>query len=126
MNPSPDFYEAAIKLFGSLGLILIVVLGASFGMKRLAQNEFIGKKDKLIKIMASQYLGGKKSIVMLKAAEVVLIVGVTSNQINLLARLGKEDIADLSSPDDTSELASSRFSAFFNRAVKSTKDRLRT
>lgn len=123
MTQSPDLYEAAIQMVCALGLVLIIIFGISYGIRRLAQGDTVGKRDRLIQVVATQYMGGKKSIAIVKVAEAFLIIGITSDRINLLARLGKDEVAHLPPLDSDPEQTPSFVSALTSIISKAPRSR---
>jgi flagellar biosynthetic protein FliO len=91
MIQSPDVYSVAFKMFGALGLVLLILFGFFFGLRRFVQRDVFRIKGNLIQLIATHYLGGKKNISIFKVPGTYLVVGVTNDQINLLARLKEKD-----------------------------------
>ena len=91
MIQTPDVYTVALKMFGSLGLVLMILFGFFYGLRRFSQRDVLGSKGKLIQVLATHYLGGKKSIAIFKVPGTFLVVGVSNDRINLLARFKEED-----------------------------------
>lgn len=50
----------------------------------------LGKKGKVVEVIANHYLGPKKSISVVKIAGKTLVLGVTSENINLIAQLDRD------------------------------------
>ena len=88
MSNSPDLVMAALKMLLSLAVVLAIIWGlfrvAKRGIPTVAQR---GGKAKTIKILESQYLGLKKSITMVQIPGSVLVLGVCSDQVNLLTKI---------------------------------------
>jgi flagellar biosynthetic protein FliO len=91
MIQTPDIYTVAFKMFGALGLVLLILFGFFFGLRRFVQRDVFRIKGNLIQLIATHYLGGKKNISIFKVPGTYLVVGVTNDQINLLARLKEKD-----------------------------------
>ncbi|MBI3542101.1 MAG: flagellar biosynthetic protein FliO [Deltaproteobacteria bacterium] len=88
-DPTRHFARMAIALFGVLALFV----GLAFGVKRYAgklKKLPFGKKERLIQVVASHYLGNKKSISLVKVTGEYLVVGVSNDGISLISKLGPE------------------------------------
>ncbi|MGK5089266.1 flagellar biosynthetic protein FliO [Bdellovibrionota bacterium FG-2] len=106
--PSP------LKAMGKLALVVGIFMVAALGFKRVIVNRkgkvekkagvlgslkgalgvFAGKtvsSEAMIEVLATHYLGPKKSIMVVKVAGQNLVLGVTDQQINLISRLGEGD-----------------------------------
>ncbi len=93
------------KTFGMLALVIglfgAVALGfrrlkAGTGSKALSSSvsrwvkSSMGKKEKMIEVVATHYLGPKKSIAMVRVAGQTLVLGVSDGAINLITQLSAE------------------------------------
>lgn len=88
-DPSKHFARMAIALFG----ILSVFLGGAWLFRRYAINLKklpFGKKERLIQVVATHYLGNKKSISLVKVTGEYMVVGVSNEGIHLISKLGPE------------------------------------
>lgn len=88
-DPTRHFARMAIALFAVLGLFV----GLAFGVKRYASKLKklpFGKKERLIQVVATHYLGNKKSISLVKVAGEYLVVGASNDGVSLLSKLGPE------------------------------------
>jgi flagellar biogenesis protein FliO len=92
MSAAPDLTTAAIKMVGSLGVVLLIV----WALYRIAKGKLpinaMGGKAKLIQIVDSQYVGVKKSIALVQIPGSILVVGVGADNVNLLTRIDDPDI----------------------------------
>jgi flagellar biogenesis protein FliO len=96
--PSP------LKSFAMLGMVLAIFLGLAFAVKRARSQSLLrnkglgkflgsfgklglGKKEKMIEVVATHYLGPKKSIAVVKIAGRHLVLGVSNESINLITQL---------------------------------------
>lgn len=91
MTSSPDLTAAAIKMAISLILVLAIV----WGMYRVARKIMPAARGasggKMIRVVENQYLGLKKNLLMVQVPGALLILGVTADKIQLLARLDDAD-----------------------------------
>jgi flagellar biogenesis protein FliO len=92
MNYSPDLTSAAVKMVLSLGVVLFIV----WGLYRLAKTKLptlsMGGKRKFIQIIDSQYVGVKKSVAMVQVPGSVLVLGIGSDNVNLLTQINDPEI----------------------------------
>jgi flagellar protein FliO/FliZ len=94
MSNSPDMLTSTLKMMLSLGVVLVVLISFFYGLKRFMQRGPAGSRDKLITILASQYIGVKKSISIVQVPGAVLVLGVTSDRIHLLHQITDNQIVD--------------------------------
>jgi len=87
MNYSPDMTVAALKMLGSLALVLAVLWALHRWARRRLPNGAVGDNGRLVKVLASHHLGVKKAIMVVQVPGSVLVLGVGSEQVNLLSRI---------------------------------------
>ena len=68
-------------------------------LKRLAKNG-LGKEPHLIQILSTQYLGPKKSLMVVKISGKTLVLGVTHESIHLITQISGAD----DTPEDSEDL----------------------
>lgn len=87
--PSP------IRAMVSLAAVLALILGGAYLFKKYGQNSaIIGKmkrNGKMIEVIATQSLGPKRSIAVVKVAGRMLVLGVASESISLISELDSEE-----------------------------------
>jgi flagellar biogenesis protein FliO len=101
-RPLPSPFRSFGMLFAVisvLGVVLLLIRKASRGkaieghkgfkgfIGKIANQVGINAKPKMIEMVANHYLGPKKSIAVLRVAGRLLVVGVTNENINLIAQL---------------------------------------
>lgn len=89
---SPDMTVATIKMVLSLGLVLVILWAAHRWMRRampIARNQMNGR---LIKVLGTHHLGMKKSVALVKVPGSVLVIGVGTEQVNLLKSIDDPDL----------------------------------
>lgn len=86
MNLQPDLIETAMKIIFALGLILAVMVLLTFGLRRIL-GRGDGIKGNLVDILASKYIGVKKYISVIEVPGNILILGITNDNISLLAKI---------------------------------------
>jgi flagellar biosynthetic protein FliO len=88
-EPSKHFARMVIALFAVVGLFVGAVFLLKKYSSKLKKLPF-GKKERLIQVVATHYLGNKKSISMVKIAGEYMVVGVGNEGISLISKLGPE------------------------------------
>ena len=92
MNYHPDFIWTALKMLVALGILLgVLVLGLYFA-KRMFKGGDTQSKRRLIRVLANTYVGVKKNISLVEVPGAILVLGVTSDTINLLTKIEDEEV----------------------------------
>ena len=92
MNYHPDFIWAALKMVLSLGILLAVLIAALYFAKRIFKGTGIQKNGRVIRVLASTYVGVKKNISLVEVPGAILVLGITNDAINLLAKIEDEEV----------------------------------
>jgi flagellar protein FliO/FliZ len=92
MNYAPDLTVAALKMVLSLGLVLGVLWLAYRWARRSLPAGVTGARGRLIRVLGSQYLGVKKSIAVVQVPGTILVLGIGSEQINLLTQIDDPEL----------------------------------
>ena len=92
MNYTPDLLSTSLKMLSALGIVLGGMLVLFYFMKRYLKRDFSGSKGKLIRVLASSYIGVKKNISLIEIPGSVLVVGITNDNISLLSKIEDKDI----------------------------------
>lgn len=94
MSAAPDLTTAAFKMVGSLGVVLFIV----WALYRVAKTKLpispMGGKANFIQLIDNQYVGVKKSIALVQIPGSVLVVGVGSDNVNLLAQIDDPELVN--------------------------------
>ena len=94
MNATPDMLSTALKMLAALGLVLGGLGVFFFFAKKVMHKNIGGNQDKLIHVLASQYLGMKKNISAVQVPGAILIIGITGDSIRLLTEIKDKEILD--------------------------------
>lgn len=91
----PSLGEALIKVASSLLIVLALVLILGFAAKKYRGTieAKLGSAHE-IKVLSSQFIGVKKEVTIVEIAGEIFVLGVTSDNINLLARYDDPDRID--------------------------------
>ena len=87
----PELFPSALKMIGSLFLILGMLLGMFFLFKKGSILSSGGKGE--IQILDIKHLGGRKSVCLLQVKGRQMLVGVSQDRIDLLYQLDRESDA---------------------------------
>ena len=93
MNYPPDLISSALKMLIVLGILLGGLVIALYFTKRIMRRT--GQSNgKMIRVLANSYVGVKKSISLVEVPGSVLVLGITNDNINLLAKIDDVEIMD--------------------------------
>ena len=87
MNAMPDLSIVTLKMVISLAVVLGIIWGLYRGAKKklpMVQNNGQGK---MMRVLENHYLGIKKTITMVQIPGSILVLGISSDQVNLLTRI---------------------------------------
>ncbi|MEJ5363766.1 MAG: flagellar biosynthetic protein FliO [Desulfosoma sp.] len=80
-----DLTVQALKTFGALAVVILVLFGAAFALKRWG-HRFADRSDKaLINVLERRYLGPKHCLLLVRVAEDTLLLGMSPQGLSFLA-----------------------------------------
>ena len=94
MTGTPDMLTAGLKMIASLGVVLAMILGLLYGIRKITRQRMGSTSGKRINVLESHYMGVKKTISLVSVPGKVLVVG---DRINLLDTLD-EDVVHQQTP----------------------------
>ncbi|MCF8120420.1 MAG: flagellar biosynthetic protein FliO [Deltaproteobacteria bacterium] len=101
MNYSPDLVAPAVKMLLVFGILLSILVIGLYFMKKAMGRRVGSSKGNVIRVLASHYVGVKKNISLVEIPGAVLVLGITNDRINLLAKIDDtETVKQVSSPED--------------------------
>ena len=101
MNATPDMLSTAFKMLAALALVL-GGLGFFFFFARRLMHKNAGRPhDKMIRVIANQYMGVKKSISLVQIPGALLVIGISGDSIRLLTQIENKDILDQIQKEET-------------------------
>jgi flagellar biosynthetic protein FliO len=89
MENAVDLGALSYRVVGSFGLVLAVLFVTAFLFKRVSQFPRRAVAGKQIRLLARQPVGPKHLLVMVEAADRLLLLGVSPEGICLLSPLGE-------------------------------------
>lgn len=88
-----SFASALGKMLFALALVMALMMGGVYILKRILQGQRLGvSDDSRIKIIETKYLGTKNSIVLVHVLGKVMLLGVSPERLTHLATLEDQDI----------------------------------
>jgi len=120
MTVPPDFTSSALNMVAALSIVLIGLGLVYLAGKRFLQRGIAGSPDQPIRMLASHYVGVKKSIALVEVPGAVLVVGMTNDRMSLLDKI--DDPVLLDQLRSQSNLAAVGFSAQLSKLT----DRFKT
>ena len=94
MNAAPDMLTTTLKMISALALVL-AGLGVFFYIsKRVMRKDSLASGGKMIRVLASQYMGVKKNISLVEVPGAILVVGIAGDNIRLLTKIKDPKILD--------------------------------
>jgi flagellar biogenesis protein FliO len=92
MNGAPDLTMATLKMVLSLGAVLLILWVAQRGLRRFMPSAAATGRNRWIKVLGTHPLGIKKSIAMVQVPGAILVLGVGTEQIQLLTRIDDPEV----------------------------------
>jgi len=98
-----SYFGVMVKLGLGLGLVVLLVWGAVFVLRRSALGQQFGAAGGLIHVAERAYLGPKKAICLVEIGDRTLALGITEETITALAewRTGELNLGPREEPPDT-------------------------
>jgi flagellar protein FliO/FliZ len=101
MNQSPDLIATAVKMFLVFGILLGGLIVSLYLVKRVIGRKDNQSKGRMIRVLANSYIGVKKSISLVEVPGAVLVLGITTDRINLLVKIDDADtLQGLTAPEN--------------------------
>ena len=107
MNYHPDLISTSLKMLIVLAILVGGLLITFYYTKRKFGKQIGGSKGKLIKVLGNTYIGVKKQISLVQIPGAVLVIGLSSDNICLLAKIDDDEIlGDIKTFEETKTLPS--------------------
>lgn len=98
--PNPGMGSMAVKVIGSVLLLIGVLYAGMYAMRVLSGKTGGGRFNSgAISVLHKTHIAPKKAIYVLKVGEKAMVVGVTDSQINHLSDLSEEELGALKVPE---------------------------
>ncbi|MFZ1984869.1 MAG: flagellar biosynthetic protein FliO [Desulfatitalea sp.] len=119
MSAVPDLTAATLKMVLSLSAILLVLWAAQRWLRRALPAGAVGGRRRWIKVLGSHSMGMKKSIAMVQVPGAILVLGIGSDQIQLLTRIDDPDVMAVITAADTTGHGTMGFREQLRRVTRS-------
>jgi flagellar biogenesis protein FliO len=116
MNADPGLLMPLLKISAALAIVLVLLLLALRGMRRWMGPGAGRDTTALIRVVATHPMGPKKSVSLVRVPGLLLVLGVSSDRIEPLARI--DDPALLADVDKTAPAGVARFGEHLARLTR--------
>jgi flagellar protein FliO/FliZ len=94
MNYQPDLVSTGLKMLTVLVIVLGGLLIVLYYTKRKFRNQGGVSGLKLVRFLGNTYIGVKKHIALVEVPGALLVLGITAENICLLAKIENKEILD--------------------------------
>ncbi|MFN6960925.1 MAG: flagellar biosynthetic protein FliO [Rhodocyclaceae bacterium] len=108
---APDLGSSALSMILGLLVVLALLVGALWLMKRLSQPH--GAAAGLMRVIAGVAVGPRERVVILELGNSWLVLGVAPGQVNALAEIPRQEL-----PSNAQLPAAGEFPAWLQRIVE--------
>lgn len=89
----PGLYKASLRMLLALVFVMALILASYWAFKRFAVGRGgLISRGRFLRVLATGYLGPKKSIAVVDILGQVLVLGITTTEINLITRIEDPDV----------------------------------
>lgn len=117
MNTTPDMLATTLKMLAALVLVLAGLGLFFYFSKRVMRKDIGAPGGKMIRVLASQYIGLKKNISLVEIPGAILVVGIAGDTIRLLTKIDDKTILDQIHDPGTERMTPS-FSDHLNKITR--------
>ena len=118
---NPGVVGAMVKMIGALALVIALVYGALYMLRRLMGRRLKGSGGiGSLEVLETTYVGQHKAISLVRVGHRSVLVGVTDNQITTLTELDVEETEEILGTS-TQPAKTERFSGVLSGAVERLK-----
>jgi flagellar biogenesis protein FliO len=119
MNTAPDLTMATLKMVISLGAVLLVLWAAHRWLRRFLPSAAAAGRNRWIRVLGTHPLGIKKSIAMVQVPGAILVLGVGTEQIQLLTRIDDPNVMAQVAEAQTAQPGAVGFAEQLKRVTRS-------
>jgi flagellar biogenesis protein FliO len=87
-----DYSYMLLRTVLALGLVIVLMVGAMYAVRSLSGRMGTMSGRSPVRVLARSFLGQKSSIAIVEVGGEVLVLGISMNAVNLLARIDDEDV----------------------------------
>ncbi len=119
-------FDALLRMIVSLLIVLSLIVGGVFLLKKFRIYKLLATDAKSpVSVISNIPLGNKRSLCLVKVANEVLIIGMTSTNISLLSKISVDDYYSACKSDTNDELSSIYSKRDFPSILKSVMERFK-
>lgn len=82
-----EFGSAALKMMGALGLILVLILALSYGLRRLRSGSFPIHHTPAMRLLGMLTLAPKRAVALIEVSDQWFLVGVGTENVTLISEI---------------------------------------
>ena len=101
---SPLGFTDWLSFVASFALVLGIIAMLSYALKRLGSNAIGGRNDNPIRVLENHSVGNRQRIVLIRAKDREILLGVTMQQISTLAVWSVDQLARSSGAPDAGDV----------------------
>ena len=83
---TPDLGTASLKMFGSLILVLGLIILILFLLKKLRLNPLSSSKTPAMKVLGTLNLAPKRAVTLIEVYDELLLIGVGTENVTLISK----------------------------------------
>jgi flagellar protein FliO/FliZ len=87
MNAATELIPSALNMLGALAAVLGGLFVVVYFVRKFLQRQGPAARDRLIRVLASHYIGVKKAVLLVEVPGAVLVMGVAGDRMQLLSRI---------------------------------------
>jgi flagellar biosynthetic protein FliO len=87
MNAATELIPSALTMIGALAAVLGGIFVVVYFARRFLQRQGPASRERLIRVLASHYIGVKKAVTLVEVPGAVLVLGVAGDRMQLLTRI---------------------------------------
>jgi len=87
MNAATELIPSALNMIGALAAVLGGLFVVVYFARRFLQRQGPASRDRLIRVLASHFIGVKKAVMLVEVPGAVLVLGVAGDRMQLLSRI---------------------------------------
>jgi flagellar biosynthetic protein FliO len=92
---SVSFFPSFLKMLAALTIVLGLMIGAMYVLKRFLLQATPGMDDgPTIRVLATRYLGPKNSIMLIDVLGQLIVIGLSNHQMSLLTTISDSRAAE--------------------------------
>ncbi len=91
----PAGWQVVLGVIGSLALVVVVVYSSLWVIRVvLLRRSALAGRDSLVRILERTFLAPNRSLYLVEVGERLFLLGATDSQVNMLAELDREELAE--------------------------------